>query len=234
MERLTQTLGEIRECFSCELMADNRRLGIPYIPIVPKQNAKFFFIGRDPSPRTADCVGVRGGKSVFVREVFALADEAGIPEEAVYITDMCKCHWRTSRGTPVEGTKWRSTLLPTDIADVCIRTWLLKEVQILEPKLIIAFGEELYQHLKGYLIVPSPAPEKLSASRDKSKLDAELLFNENGSFKIQLGSILSDFVPLRHPGNSTSLVRSIPSDRRWQAYQTSRKRVVKLLRNACE
>ncbi len=233
MEDLTQALESIRACHSCRLMADNQGLGIPYIPIHPKPNAKFVFIGRDPSPRTASCVGVRGGKSVFINEVFSLADEAGIPEERVYITDMCKCHWRTSRGTPWKGTEGRSTILPTDIADVCVQTWLFKEMQILMPSIILSFGEELYQLLKGYLIAPNPAPEKLSATRDKSKMDAELYFSENGPFKIQLGSVLSDFVPLRHPGNSASLVRSALSDKRWQAHQQSRKKVVKLLNAGC-
>jgi uracil-DNA glycosylase len=214
-------------------MADNQKLGIPYIPIYPKPNAKFVFIGRDPSPRTATCVGVRGGRSVFINEVFALADDAGIPEEAIYITDVCKCHWRTSRGKPWEGTKDRSTFLPTDVAEVCVRTWLFKEIHILNPKLILSFGEELYQLLKRYLIEPNPVPEKLSATTDKSQMDAELHFSKNGPFKIRLGSILSDFVPLRHPGNSTSLIRSVPSDKRWQAHQESRRRVVKLLRAGC-
>ena len=233
MESLTHTLNEIRACHLCWLMSDNQRLGIPYVPIFPKPNARFVFIGRDPSPRTASVVGVRGGNSVFINEVFALADEAGVPEELVYITDMCKCHWRTSRGTPLKGTEERSPFIRTDVAEVCIQKWLFREVELLQPKLILSFGEELYQLLKGYLTEPKPAPEKLSATRDKSIIDAELFFSKKGTFKIQLGSSVSDFVPLRHPGNSTSLRRSMDSDKRWQAHQESRKRVVELLRAGC-
>jgi uracil-DNA glycosylase len=179
-------------------MADNRKLHVPFIPILPKPNAKFMFIGRDPSPNTAKIVGVRGGKSVFINEIFSLADEAGVAEEMIYITDMCKCHWRTSRGTPWKGTKDRDPLLPNDVAKTCVQKWLFKEVELLKPKIIVTFGEELYQLLKSHVVDPKPTPEKLSATKDKSAIDAELRFMQHGAFKIMLGSTSSDFVPLRH------------------------------------
>jgi uracil-DNA glycosylase len=210
-------------------MRDNHKLGIPYIPILPKPNAEFVFIGRDPSPRTATMVGVPGGRSVFINEMFALAKEAGVSEETIYITDMCKCHWRTSRGTPLKGTVSRSTLLPRDIAEACVQKWLFNEVGILKPKSIFSFGEELYQLLKPYLVEPNPVPEKLSATKDKSLLDAEVQFGEYGAFKMQLGSVTSSFVPLRHPGNSKSLVRNTAA---WRAHNKSRERAVNLLRAA--
>jgi uracil-DNA glycosylase len=112
---------------------------------VPKPNAKFVFIGRDPSPNTAKCVGLRGRKSVFINEIFNLVNKAEVPEDYIYITDLCKCHWRTSRGMPWPGTNKRSTKLPADVAEKCLQQWLIKEIEILGPKVIISFGEELYQ-----------------------------------------------------------------------------------------
>jgi uracil-DNA glycosylase len=229
MDILTQTLASIHACNSCRLMSDNEELDIHYIPILPKPDAKFVFVGRDPSPRTATSIGVRGGKSVFINEVFALADAAGVSEEGVYITDMCKCHWRTSRGTPWPGTEDRSTILPKDIADACIHQWLFQEIDTLNPRVIISFGEELYQQLKEYIIEPKEVPEKLSTSKDKSKIDAELLFGKGVSFKIRFGSVLCDYVPLRHGGNSTSLPRSNSNDIRRQAHNLSKERLIKIL-----
>jgi uracil-DNA glycosylase len=172
LDGLFHLLESIRECNACSLMQDNRKLSIPYIPIHPKPDAKYMFIGRDPSPRTATVVGVREGKSVFINEVFNIADEAGIPEEYIYITDMCKCHWRTSRRTPWKGTKKRSASLPLEISEICFNTWLYKEIEIFKPKIIISFGDEVYQLLKDYIISPLPIPDKLSATKDKSIMDA--------------------------------------------------------------
>ena len=104
---LSELLESISSCDACWLMGENQKLAIPFIPILPKPNARFMFIGRDPSPRTAEIVGLRGGKSVFINEIFSQADVAGVPEEMIYITDMCKCHWRTSRGKPGKGTERR-------------------------------------------------------------------------------------------------------------------------------
>jgi uracil-DNA glycosylase len=228
MESLGSLLKAISDCDACNLMADNRQLGIPYIPICPKPNAKFMFIGRDPSPRTACCVGVRGGRSVFINEPFCLADEAGIAEELIYITDMCKCHWRTSRGgTPCQGTEDRPPELPDCIAETCIQEWLFKEVDLLKPTLIIIFGEEAYKFLRNYVVYPSRPPQKLSASRDKSLQDAELWFAEEGPMKVRLGSAITKLVPLRHPGNAISLP---PTDKRRQAHQRSREKAIALLR----
>jgi uracil-DNA glycosylase len=231
MDKLTETLKSIGSCNTCRLMKLNQERKIPYVPILPKPNGKFVFIGRDPSPRTAKYVGMRGGKSVFINEIFNLVDEAEIPEDFIYITDLCKCHWRTSRGKPLPGTEDRSNMLPAYIAERCLQLWLFKEIDILRPKVIISFGEELYQFLRIYVNKPYPVPEKLSATKDKSIPDAELEFNQNGAFKIKLGSIETFYVPLRHPGNTTSLVRTDQSDKRWQAYQTSRGQLKKLLSN---
>jgi uracil-DNA glycosylase len=229
MEYLSQTLSTINECHSCCLMTANQKLGIPYITIVPKPQARFIFIGRDPSPSTVTHVGVRDGKSAFIREVFSMIDGSGVCEDDVYITNMCKCHWRTSRGTPLRGTEDRSPIIPKKIANACISQWLFKEIEILKPRLLVSFGEELYQIFKAYIIEPIPAPGQLSASKDKSMTDAELLVNDGVVFKIQLGSEVIGYIPMRHAGNSVSLPRNKPDDRRGQAYKLSKERVIKLL-----
>lgn len=228
---LEELLESVPACNACWLMADNQKLGIPFIPILPKPKAKFVFIGRDPSPNTAKIVGVRGGKSVFINEIFDMIDEASVPEELIYITDMCKCHWRTSRGTPWRGTKGRDPLLPQDVARACVQEWLFREVDLLRPTMIFSFGEELYALLQEYIIGPNPAPEKLSATKDKSVMDAELHFVQHGAFRLKLGSTSADFVPLRHPGNSASLSRKDSSDKRWTAFAQSRKRAIDMLRS---
>jgi len=70
METLKELLDSVQHCNACGLMDENASIGVPFVPILPKPNAKFIFIGRDPSPRTAKIVGLRGGKSAFINEIF--------------------------------------------------------------------------------------------------------------------------------------------------------------------
>ena len=210
-------------------MEENQSLGIPYVKILPKPEARIMMIGRDPSPRTAKIVGIPDGKSVFIKEIFSLAKDSGTRDENIYITDVCKCHWRTSRGIPLKGTKERERKLDKGLAKICINNWLVEEIKILCPKLIVSFGEEVYSLLMQYIVEPNPAPKNLSLTKDKSRVDAELFFIEGGSFNIKFGNIISAFAPLRHPGNTTSLQRSDPTDKRWNVYQMSRQKVVKLM-----
>jgi uracil-DNA glycosylase len=210
-------------------MADNNRLNIPLIPFLPKPEANFIFIGRDPSPRTATTVGTRDSRSVFINEIFRIVDKAGLLDNYIYITDMCKCHWRTSRGTPYEGTENRSKKLPNDVAKACIKKWLIKEIEILNPKAIFTFGEELYKKFYNFITDPITPPKMFSASRDKSVMDAELYYIKFGPMKIKLGETETIYVPLRHAGSSGSLPRNELNDKRWSVYQESVTKVVKLL-----
>ena len=234
MQTLPSLLSEIENCQACGLMAENNAIGIKYIPIKPKPNAKIVFIGRDPSPRTAvQVVGERGGRSVFINEVFKMVDEAGISEDLIYITDLCKCHWRTSVGKPLPHTGNRATRLDRDIADKCFQTWLVQEIRLLQPDLIVGSGEELYQLLRECIIYPSPAPRKFSATKDKSVLDAEAWFVENGPLSIQLDGVEYALATIRHAGNSVRLPRSSkPGDRRYEYHQKARKRLVELMSKA--
>lgn len=231
MDKLERILESIPDCRACSLMEENGRLDIPYIPILSKPRARFMFVGRDPSPRTAAFVGVRDRRSAFIRDVFRLADEAGLPEDMVYITDMVKCHWRTSRGTPWPGTEPRPAAVPAAIAQACIRRWLWQEMEALQPIAMLTFGAELYEQIREYVVSPLPAPEKLSASRDKSLLDAELHFAEHGPFTVRLGSVTTALLPMRHAGSSSTL-REDAADRRWLVYRQGRDRAVDVLRSA--
>jgi len=210
-------------------MAENESKQVPYIPILPKPAAKFVFIGRDPSPNTAQIVGVRGGRSVFINEIFRICDKAGLTEDYFYITDLCKCHWRTSVGTPYPGTESRSTKLDKSVATTCFNTWLVRELEILSPKLVVAFGEELYQLLRPVITTPEKPPAKLSKSRDKSQLDAEKWYVENGAMEMMLGGKKWPLAVLRHPGNSSRLPRVAEGDRRMEFHQLATERTIEYL-----
>jgi len=214
-------------------MKENNSFGIPFIPVVPKPLAKVVFIGRDPSPRTTQSVGLRGGRSVFIKEIFDIVDEAGISEDLIYITDVCKCHWRTSVGTPWPQTEHRSSKLDPTIAKNCMVQWLIPEIRLLHPLLIIAFGEELYQLLRKHITNPFPASLKLSTSADKSIPDAESWFVENGPLSVNLDGVEYPLAPIRHPGNSSRLPKS-PSamDRRYEYHQLARTHLIVLVRKA--
>lgn len=52
MNELINVLNTISYCKACSLIKVNRELNIPLIPFIAKPDAKFVFIGRDPSPGT--------------------------------------------------------------------------------------------------------------------------------------------------------------------------------------
>ena len=187
------------------------------------------FIGRDPSPNTAKVVGVRGGRSVFINEIFSMCDDADVPEDLLYITDLCKCHWRTSVGTPYPGTEDRSTKLDRGVAQTCLNEWLVREIEALSPTLIVAFGEELYQLLRPAISTPDKAPAKLSAKKDKSRMDGEKWYVENGCMALSLGSRNWPLAVLRHPGNSSRLPKPSAGDRRMTYHQQATERTIRLL-----
>jgi uracil-DNA glycosylase len=226
---LADLLAQVSQCSACSLMSENRRMHIGLVPIRAKPAARVVFIGRDPSPRTATIVGDRGGRSVFINEIFRLVDAAHLSDDAVYITDVCKCHWRTSVGTPLPGTESRPAKIDRTIADTCISTWLLREVTSLQPKLIVVFGEEVYGLLRSRISSPANPPRMLSASRDKSTPDAERWFVENGPMQIAIAEHSFPLAVLRHPGNSVRLGRGTRADLRSQYHSAATTRVEALL-----
>ena len=233
-QTLDNLLASIQNCDACRLMKENNHRGIKLVPIKPKPLAKVVFIGRDPSPRTATIVGARGGRSVFINTIFDIVDKAQVSEDLIYITDVCKCHWRTSVGQPIKGTESRSTKLDEAIAGCCMNKWLTREISILRPQLLIAFGEELYHILLDSIIYPlSDKPKKLSATKNKSTIDAEKWFVENGTMTISLDQSEYQLAILRHPGNTQKLQRDVIGDLRYQYYRKSFDRTVELVRLAC-
>ena len=230
MSPLQDLLNNIEACTACPLMQENRDAGIPYVPIKPKPDAKVMFVGRDPSPQSVKIVGERRGRSVFINTIFKYADRSGLTESALYITDVCKCHWRTSVGSPMKGTEERATKLDIEVADVCMNTWLLQEIALLQPRLVVAFGEELYQLIRPFLTVPNPIPTKLSATRDKSVLDAEIWFADNGVLKARFGKYDCDLAVLRHPGNIVRLPKSNGEDKRRDYHQKAEITLIDLLK----
>lgn len=233
MSELAQLLGRIIDCSACPLMAENNDAGVRYVPILPKPDANIVFIGRDPSPRTAEIVGVKEGNSVFIKEIFKLTIEAGVEEHRFYITDLCKCHWRTSSGrNPLPGTEGRPAKLDPSIAKTCLNEWLAREIEILAPSLLIGFGEELYDIFKDFIVLPDPPMAAFSARADKSEPDAELWFAENGPMTIRLRDSTFRFAIVRHPGNSTRLGASSEGDQRRIAFDRSRARLINELSRA--
>jgi uracil-DNA glycosylase len=232
MSYLEELLNSIEECKACGLMNENKALGIPYVPINPRPDARIMFVGRDPSPRTAEKVGLRGGKSAFINEIYSIVDQAEIPDAHIYITDLCKCHWRTSVGKPLKRAEHRKPKLDKAIANACLNQWLVREIEILKPRLIVTFGEELYQILRPLVVNPAPAPDMLSATRDKSLLDAEFWFVENGPLSVYMANRVYSIAVLRHPGNSNRLLTERDNDQRYRYHQKATEQVIKLLKEA--
>jgi hypothetical protein len=111
-----------------------------------------------------------------------------------------------------------------------MQKWLSREVEILKPRLIVAFGEEVYQLLRPWLSSPYPPPEKLSASKDKSVADAELWLAQNGTLVINLSGENFPVAILRHPGNSQRLTKSTADDQRYYFHQKATEVVISLIK----
>ena len=74
-------------------MEENRLNQIPYVPILSKPRAKFIFIGRDPSPRTAKIVGKRGGKYHDTLGALLVRTADGIVHKVSGMTDEERDLW---------------------------------------------------------------------------------------------------------------------------------------------
>lgn len=80
-----------------------------------------------------------------------------IPREKVYLTNLLKCH-SIQNQIPIE----------TEI-DIC-KSYLLQEIALVQPKLIITLGELAYQHLSG-----DTTPLNLSRGKLQQKASYTLL-----------------------------------------------------------
>ena len=155
-----------------------------------------------------------------------------LSEDKISITDLCKCHWRTSRGTPLPKTEDRPQEIDNQVAKTCMESWLLKEIQILAPKIIIIFGEELYKLFRPYIKSPKQPPLKLSKTKEKSVMDAEKWIFDNGPFTINIDNKDYPFMALRHPGSSVSLPKNKSEDKRFEYYSNCRQQLINLIKSA--
>jgi uracil-DNA glycosylase family 4 len=114
--------GKIRTCTRCRL--HKHRLNA--VPGEGPEKASFLFIGEAPGKRE-DITG-----RPFVGRAGRLLDslfvKVGIDRECVFITSVIKCHPPDNR------------LPKTDELDTCIQSWMMKQIELIDPDVIILLG----------------------------------------------------------------------------------------------
>jgi len=125
----------IRRCTACPLYK-SRTLAVPG---VGPSDAKIMLIGEAPGEEEN-----RQGLP-FIGRSGAMLDEmltiSNLPRDHIFITSICKCHPPKNR-------------LPTrKESKTCKELWLLKQIDLIKPKLIILLGKTaLDTMLKGYTL----------------------------------------------------------------------------------
>ncbi len=126
---LIQLKKQVQNCHLCPLSKSRERVVFGK----GSDDAKLMFIGDYPMAQEEQAeepfVG-RGGEMLtrMIEQVI------GIPRSAVYLSNLLKCH-------PKQGGAIEPTLLHT------CKAYLLQEIAIVQPRLIIALGETPYHYL---------------------------------------------------------------------------------------
>ena len=129
-----------------------------------------FFVSQRPS------LGEKHNYSLKrVHRFYRLLKEHGF--ENAHLTDLVKCKSLTGPCT-------------TEEKNNCI-FWLLKEIQILKPRLIVAVGNEVFNELKKHDLSPARLEKILHYSQKYEKAD----FVETFTYRLKSLRILADNLP---------------------------------------
>ncbi|MEN6386856.1 MAG: uracil-DNA glycosylase [Phycisphaerales bacterium] len=121
----------IKQCTKCRLYKTRTNA----VPGEGPENSVIFFLGESPG-KTEDISGKpftgRSGKYLD-----KLLSEIGISRSEIYITSSVKCR-------PPQNRK----PLPDEL-EICKANWLVKQISILNPKLIVTLGKTALKQLTG-------------------------------------------------------------------------------------
>jgi|GEM_PF-6281896 len=199
INNLNELVGKVIECKSeeCKIKSENIMHGIPIYRIKIKKNAKVIFLGRDPNKLDyGEVVGdLSNTNHSFHKEISKLIQKANIGEEKIYITNILKCHWY-SKSTNIKEFEYRKDIKKTSFdayTKICSETWFVQELKLINPKLIVSFGEDNFIALNDKITYPNLSFDKFT--------EAEQWELENGlKLRVKFGEKECPLVILRHPG----------------------------------
>ena len=134
LEKLEELYDQIRNCENCqlkELCSVNSELVLGW----GNESAQILFVARNPAEKRKGnlCFGEQDpiNGRVFAR----LLSEVGLERNDVFATNLVKCSTPENRE------------LESDEIDVC-SSWLFDEMEIIQPRIIIAVGKQAAQFFK--------------------------------------------------------------------------------------
>lgn len=150
MENELDTLNEkIRRCTRCRLYKHRQNA----VPGEGPQNASFLFIGEAPG-KQEDTTG-----RPFVGRAGRLLDslfvKVGIDRKSVFITSVIKCHPPGNR------------LPKTDELETCIQSWMGKQIELIDPEVIILLGRVALKSVLNEIQVKNYAGQMITNNNRK-------------------------------------------------------------------
>ena len=142
MDKLSSLLDNLKQCNKCLKMVESRKILTDPKPIPPNftsNEINIMLIGIAPG-RLANCYKPENpeekafnyGTGEVLRRVFS---ELKIDLKNIYITNVVKCNMPSD-----------NVLEDKDVAN-CIELYLKKEIDIMQPKIIILLGNAAYNYL---------------------------------------------------------------------------------------
>lgn len=198
-------LDDIEECDQCSF-ADHRYPALAPVRLADK--TKVMFIGENPSWEFGQRVPFDGitksGRALHDNYVVPLKRAYALKESDFWITDLFKC--RYPKGIYHSKNAHKALILRN--AAACATTWLVNEIRLTRPMVIITVGDkEVYQRLRAIFNLSSP-----------------LLFKD-AAYKLQLVEIAGHqckLLPACHPDISFENPRKPIPSQRWSQMHKSR------------
>lgn len=190
-------LEDLVNCQRCNFFDKNYP---PLSPSLHTSKAKLFYIGENPSWEFGQRVPfdylTNSGKALFENYIVPLK-EVLIFEKNIWITDLFKCRYPKK----VINGKSKHSIESNDNICLCARTWLLKELESVTPKIIVTLGDkEVFQRLKKIF--------KISISGTFNEISYKKL-------DIQINNQKYYLVPACHPDISSINNLKQPASKKW-------------------
>lgn len=224
MDRVKELLKGIKTCTGCWLMADNNHKGVPFDldGIISRANEKanIMFVGRDANPGS-------NNNGYFYKKINYMIKEAkSVQSQGIHISNVIKCHFYKS-GSPYPNTEGRENMPIEDVANSCLEKWLIKEIKIINPKIVIFFARENYEVvLNKYIEFPKIQFDSFEYIR-KADNSLEYWQGKNGPLTVNIeDKVTFKAFILRHPA---SIVKLKDNQDKMEKYEILEERVIDYL-----
>jgi uracil-DNA glycosylase family 4 len=142
---------KIQQCSSCSFRNPSIK---PLPPDSEFEEVKIMFIGENPSWEEKQEVpfspNTISGKALDKHYIKPL----GLTRKQVWITDLFKCRYPKD----IYKEKQKNDSLIQDVAETCSNLWLIQEIKIAKPKVIVTLSDkQVFQRLRKIFNLPIPS-----------------------------------------------------------------------------